>query len=65
MTDLITFLDNNGKVAIYTSVNTYGLYCYLKMIGATTTLTTSGHRYHYFGPSYYTTNDTATLHLVI
>ena len=50
MTDLITFLDNNGKVAIDTIVNTYGLYCYLKMIGATTTLTTSGQSYHHFGP---------------
>ena len=50
MTDLITFLDNNGKCAVYTGVNIHGLYCYIYMVGAPTTLTTSGQRYHDFFP---------------
>ena len=40
MADLITFLDNNGKYAVYTGGNTNGIYCYLEIIGAPTTLTT-------------------------
>ena len=61
MIDLITFLDNNGKSAVYTGGNIRGLYRYLEMIGSPTTLTTSGQRSHNFGPSYSTNNDTATL----
>ena len=41
MKDIITFLDNNGKYAVYKGGNIHGLYCYLDMIGAPTTLTTS------------------------
>ena len=41
-TDLITFLNNNGKYAVYTRVNIHGLYNYLKNIRFPTTLTTSG-----------------------
>ena len=51
MTDIITFLDNNVKSAVYTGGYIRGIYRYLEMIGAPTTLTTSGHRYHHFGPS--------------
>ena len=65
MTDLITFLDNNGKSAVYTGGEIYGIYCYLEMIGDPTTLTNSGHRSHHFGPSYYSNNDAATLQPVI
>ena len=42
MTDLITFLDNNGKLSIYIGRNIHGLYHYLEIIGSPTTLTTSG-----------------------
>ena len=41
MTDLITFLENNGKYAVYTGGNINGIYHYLDMIGSPTTLTTS------------------------
>ena len=39
-TDLITLLDNNGKSAVYTGGDINGIYIYLEMIGAPTTLTT-------------------------
>ena len=42
MTDLITFLDNNGKYAVYTGGEIHEIYRYLEMNGAPTTLTTSG-----------------------
>ena len=29
MTDIITFLDNNGKSAVYIGGNIRGIYCYL------------------------------------
>ena len=38
---------------------------YLEMIGAPTTVTTSGHHSHHFGPLYSSNNDAATLHQVI
>ena len=65
MADLITFLDNSGKSAVYTELNIHGLYCYLEIIGAPTTLTTSGQRSHHFCPSYSINNFTATLQTVI
>ena len=37
--DLIIFLDNNGKSALYKEGNVHGLYCYLEMIGVPITLT--------------------------
>ena len=43
MKDIITFHENNGKLAVYTGGNIHGLYCYLEIIGYPTTLTTSGH----------------------
>ena len=49
MTDLITFLDKNGKSDVCEKGDIHGIYRYLEMIGAPTTLTTSGHRYHHFG----------------
>ena len=58
---LITFLDNNGKYAVYTLGDIYGIYCYLDMIGAPKILTTSGQRYNHFSPSSSTKNDTTTL----
>ena len=65
MTDLITFLDNNGKYAVYTGGDIHGIYSYLESIGSPTTLTTSGQRSHNFGPSYSSNNDAATLQPVI
>ena len=50
MTDLIKLLDNNRKSAVYTGRNINGIYIYLDMIGATTTLTTSVQCSHHFGP---------------
>ena len=41
ITDIITLLDNNGKSSVYKGGNIHGPYCYLEMIGAPTTLTTS------------------------
>ena len=46
---LITLIDNNKKSAVYKGGNIHGIYLYLYMIGYTTTLTTSGKRYHNFG----------------
>ena len=51
MTDLITFLDNNGKSSVYTGRDIHGIYRYLDIIRASTTLTTVGHRFHHFCPS--------------
>ena len=44
MTDLITFPDKNGKLAVYTGGNICGLYCHLEMIRSPTTFTTSINR---------------------
>ena len=65
MTDLITFIDKNGKYAVYDGGDIHGIYCYLEMIGAPTTLTTSGHRSHNFGSSLSSNNDATTLQPVI
>ena len=64
MTDIITFLDNNGKYAVYTGWYIHGIYLYLDMIGDPTTLTTSGQRSHNFGPSSSSNNNAETLQLV-
>ena len=61
MTYIITFLDKNRKSAVYTGVNIHGIYNYLEIIGATTTLTTSGQRSHHFGPSYSINNYTSSI----
>ena len=42
MTYLIRLLDNNRKYVIYTGRDIHGIYHYLGIIGAPTTLTTSG-----------------------
>ena len=60
MADPITLLDNNGNSAVYIGENNRGIYHNLEMIVSLTTFTTSGQRYHHFGPSYSTNNDTAT-----
>ena len=65
MTYIITFLDNDGKSYVYTRGGINGIYCYLKMILATATLTTSGQRYHKLSLSYFIKNDTASLQPVI
>ena len=65
MTDLINFLDKNVKSAAYTGGDIHGIYRYLDMIGAPTTLTTSIHSPHHFGPSSSSNNDAATLQPVI
>ena len=65
MTYIITFLDNNGKLAVYTGINIYGLYSYLEIIEAPTTLTTSVQRSHNFFPSSSTKIYTETLQKVI
>ena len=62
MIDLISFLDNNAKSAVYTKVDINGIYRYLDMIGSPTTLTTSSQRSNNFRPSYSISNDAATLH---
>ena len=41
-TELITFLDKNGKSDVYTGGYIHGIYRYQEMIGAPTTLSTSG-----------------------
>ena len=65
MTDLITFLDKNGKSNIYEGRDIHVIYRYLEMIGDPTTLTTSGHRSHNFGPSSSSNNDATTLQPII
>ena len=61
MTDLITFLDNNGKSDVYRVGDIHGIYRYLEMIETPTTLTTSGHRSNHFGSSSSRNNDATTL----
>ena len=61
MTYLITLLENNGNSTVYTGGEIHGIYRYLEMIGAPTTLTTSGQRYHNFSTSYFINNDTESL----
>ena len=65
MTDLITFIDKNGKSDVYDRGDINGIYRYLEVIGPPTTLTTSGHRSRHFGPSSSSNNDVATLQPVI
>ena len=61
MTYLITFLDNNGKYAVYIGGDIHDIYRYIKMIEAPTILTTSVQRSPHFGISYSGNNDAATL----
>ena len=65
MTDLITFLDNNGKSSVYTEGNIHGIYSYLEMIVYPTTLTNSGQLSVNFVPSSSIKNDTASLQTFI
>ena len=65
MTDIITFLDNNGKLAIFAEVNIHGFYCCLEVIVSPITFATSVHHSFHSDPSYFTNNDTATLQPVI
>ena len=58
MTDLIKFLDNNGKSDVYTGGSIHIIYHYLEMIGSTATLTPSGQHSHNLGSSSYTKNET-------
>ena len=59
MTDLITFLDNNKKLDIYTGYNINELYYYTEMMGYPTNLTFSGQQSHNFGTPCSTNNDIA------
>ena len=65
MTDLINFIDKNGKSAVYDGEDIHDIYRYIEMIGAPTKFTNSGHRYHHFGPSSSGKNDAVTLQPVI
>ena len=65
MTDLTTFLDNNGKYAIYKGGDINIIYSYLEMIGDPLTFITLGQRSHHFIPSSSINNDTASLQPVI
>ena len=65
MIDLITLLNKNVKPAVYTGEENHGIYRYLDMIGAPTTVTTSGQRYHHFSPSSSIKNDTASIQPII
>ena len=65
MTDIITSLDNNVKSAVYTGGQICVIYRYLEMIGAPTTLTTSGQRSHHFSSSSSSKNYAATIQPVI
>ena len=59
MKDLITFIYKNRKSSIHTVGKIHVIYRYIKMIRSPTKFTTSGQRYHHFGPSYSINNDTA------
>ena len=65
MTDLINFLDNNVKYAVYIGGDIHDIYRYLEIIESPTTFTTSGHCYHHFVPSYSINNYTASIQTVI
>ena len=65
ITYLITFLDNNRKSDFYTGGNIHGIYRYLDIIVAPTTLTTSCQLSHHFGPSYSIKNYTLSLQKLI
>ena len=65
MTYLIILSESNGKSAVNTGRNITVLYQHLEIIGAPTTLTTSGQRSSNFGPSYSINNDAETIQPVI
>ena len=65
MKDPITFLEKNRKSAVYEGGDIHGIYRYIEMIGAPTTLITSGNCSHHFGPSSSSNNDATNLHPVI
>ena len=65
ITDIINFLDNNGKSAVYMGVNIRVICLYLDIIGDPTTLTTSGQHSHHFVHSSSVNNDTSSIHTVI
>ena len=57
MTDIITFLDNNGKYIVYTGGDIHGVYRYLETILDLTILTTSVQRSNHFRLSSSRNND--------
>ena len=63
--DIITFIDNNGKSAVYKGGNIDGIYRYLDMIEYPKSLTPSVQRSCNFGPSSFIKNDTASIQPVI
>ena len=58
MKDIITLLDNNGNLVVYTGGNIHGLNHYLEMIESPTTLNTLGQSSYNFCPSSSTNYDT-------
>ena len=58
MVDLITFLYSNRKLSICTGEHINGIYRDLEIIITPTNLTSSDHRYHNFGASSSTKNNT-------
>ena len=65
MTDVITLIVTNENYAVYKGGNIHGIYSYLDMIVAPTTLTTLVQTSHHFGPLYSINNYTASLQPVI
>ena len=65
MTDLVTFLENKGKVAIYIGENIHALYHYLSMIVSPTNLTSSVHSSNPLCSSSSNKNDTESLQTLI
>ena len=61
ITDIITFLDNNIKSAVYTGGDINATYRYLDMIGDPKTSNTSGQRSNHLSPSSSINNYAATL----
>ena len=61
MTNIIKFIYKNIRLDSYIKENINGIYCYIEIIGAPNIFNSSGQRYHHFGASYYTKNDTETL----
>ena len=65
MKNFITLLEKNVKSAVYEVGDIHGIYRYLDIIEAPTTLTASGQRSRHFGHLSSSNNDAATLQPVI
>ena len=65
MTDLITFIENNGKYSVYKGGDIHVIYRYLDIIGAPTTMNNSGQRSHNLSPSFSSNKYAENLHPAI